>query len=221
MRTLRRKQASRRRRRIVKTLAGDRGVEWGYARERLPRGSGWVLDLGPMPDAQMSMFAIEQGYDVIAVGMESLDVAHERLTYIRQDFLTVQLELKFDYVLNVSTIEHFGLGRYTDPVGPDFDLKAMAKLRGLMESGGVQLLTCPVGRDAVIGHWHRVYGEERLPRLLEGYRVKEELYWAKTANDREWVSVPKAAALAEEPGRPPVDNMIELSYALGCFTLCL
>jgi hypothetical protein len=219
MRNLRRKAGRRRRVRVRKTLAGDRGVEWGYVRERLPKGEGWVLDFGPMSDAQMSMYAIAQGYDVIAVGMEHLDVGHERLTYIQQDFLTVQLEVQFDWVINASTIEHVGLGRYGDPVGPDLDLQAMAKLRGLMKPGGIQLMTCPIGKDASIGHWHRVYGAERLPRLLEGYQVREELYWVKTANDREWVSCPKGTALAEEPGRPPVDNMIELSYGLGCFML--
>ena len=80
-----------------------------------------------------------------------------------------------DPVLNL--IEHVGLaGRYGSPDDADGDLHAMAKMAGLLKPGGDMVLSIPIGRDAVYAPWHRVYGEQRLPQLLERWNVAEESY---------------------------------------------
>jgi hypothetical protein len=55
----------------------------------------------------------------------------------------------------------------------------MAKMRQLLKHGGKMLLTIPVGQDALYPSSHRVYGRERLPRLLDGYIVEKKEYWIK------------------------------------------
>lgn len=184
----------------------------------MPRGDGLVLDVGPMSGFVLSVDALAKGHRVVAVGLEHLDVP-DGVRYIRRDILSVNLEERFDYVLNASTTEHIGLGRYGDPIGGDFDLQAMKRLWEWTKPGGRQYLTVPVGRDAVVGEYHRVYGWERLPRLLEGYRVVEQAYYAKPRSN-EYEQVSKQEAMAVEPVQPPVDNIIELYYAIGCFVLC-
>lgn len=203
-----------------KTLAGDRGIEWDWSFEHLPAGSGQVLDVGPMANFVLSQDALKKGYSVVAIGLEHLQVP-EGISYIRHNFLTVDIDTKFDYILNISTIEHVGLTRYGAPRNLDGDLQAMAKLRTLMKPGARHLLTCPIGRDAVVGDYHRVYGHERLPRLLEGYRVLKQAYWVKADDDSQWLSCSKERALAEAPVMPPVPSIIELCYALGGYVLCL
>jgi len=54
---------------------------------------------------------------------------------------------------------------------PDGDLDAMGILRELLAPGGRMILTIPVGRDQICGPYHRIYGEDRLPRLLDGFGV--------------------------------------------------
>src|SRR5436189_272371 len=51
----------------------------------------------------------------------------------------------------------------------------MAILDEMMAPGARQILTCPVGKDAVCAPLHRIYDEQRLPRLLDGYDVPEDL----------------------------------------------
>ena len=172
-----------------------------------------------MDGFQSSRDAREKGYQVIAVGVEHL-AAPEGVTYIQHDFLTADVGVKFDYILDVSTIEHVGLGRYGDPPSPDGDLQAMLKLRTLMKPDARHIMTCPIGQDAVIGHYHRVYGHKRLPRLLEGYEVLEQSFRAKDDAD-EWQEVSKERALAEVPVKLPVVDILHLYYALGLFVLCL
>jgi len=205
------------------TLAGDRGIEWGFVIDNLPAiGTGRrVLDFGPMDGFVLSVNARDKGYAVVAVGLEDI-APPERVQYIRQDILTVEFDEPFDYILNASTTEHVGLGRYGDPVGEDLDLAAMRKLREWMrlDGDGVQFLTVPMGVDAVVGHYHRVYGKHRLPRLLEGYAVLREQYYVKADDDSHWVSCSKERALSEVPGQVAKPSMLNLSYALGCFVLC-
>ena len=92
----------------------------------------------------------------------------------------------------------------------DGDLAAMRKLRDLAKPGGTMLLTIPVGRDAVFAPLHRVYGEERLPRLLEGWAIEEQEFWVKQA-DGCWAQVRRSDALALRPQA--------MLYGLGLFVL--
>jgi hypothetical protein len=72
------------------------------------------------------------------------------------------------------------------------------------------LLTVPVGRDAVFPPLHRVYGSERLCKLLDGYVVEKEEYWVKNIQNA-WILTDKQVALARE-AQPRL-------YGLGCFVL--
>lgn len=57
-------------------------------------------------------------------------------------------------------------GRYGDPLNPDADLEAMARVRSILKPGGLLLLTVPVGPDVLVFNLHRRYGPARLPLLL-------------------------------------------------------
>jgi hypothetical protein len=56
---------------------------------------------------------------------------------------------------------------------------------------------------------HRVYGEQRLPRLLDGFRADETQFWAK--QDGAWRAVDRAVALGVAGSAS--------FYALGLFVL--
>lgn len=180
----------------------------------LPVQQGWVLDLGPEPKAELSRLAISRGYTVIAVGLEPVQRHRGGLTFVCADLMMLSFPVKFDWILNISTIEHFGLaGRYGITENkPDHDLDAMHKLLGLLWPTGRMILTIPVGMDAVFKPWHRVYGPTRLPKLLEGWKIVEQNYWAKLAGDR-YEPVSRAVALAQTPLPHP------FYYGVGTFVL--
>lgn len=200
------------------SLKGDRKIEWGYAKQRLPEGKGFLLDIGPAPaNPKPARIAASRGYDVVAVGLEKPEYVHQRFTFIHGDFLEVDIPWTFDWVLNISTIEHFGLaGRYgVTENNPGADLLGMEKARTLMKPDAKMLLTIPVGLDNVMSFRHRIYGEKRLPELLQGYRILEELYWAKFDGENVFVPTDKEIALATVPTLDPS------YYALGAFTLTI
>lgn len=201
------------------TLAGDRKFEYGYANANLPVGKGRVLDVGPTIKAPMSRLAVQRGYtDVVAIGLGDSAVAfeHPNFTFVVADLVTLHMKRKYNWILNISSIEHFGLaGRYGVTIRNDnADLQGMAKLQTLMWPHSKMLLTIPIGMDSVIKHYHRVYGRERLPQLLDGYHILNEQFWAKTKKDDVYRPVTKQIALNAIPITGPPNY-----YALGAFTL--
>ena len=195
-------------------LAGDRDIEWSWIASQMPAGPGEALDFGP-GGSYLGLIAARRGFNVTAVDLEAVKwcYIHHRLRFIQGDILKLPLpEGHFDLVLNCSTVEHVGLaGRYgVIHSRSDGDLEAMSRLRELMKPDSIMLLTIPVGRDAVFAPLHRVYGLERLPKLLNGYIVEREEYWVKNERN-EWVLIDRQGALAREPQ--------ERLYGLGCFVL--
>ncbi|ULT87697.1 hypothetical protein L3Y34_007099 [Caenorhabditis briggsae] len=76
---------------------------------------------------------------------------------------------KYDFAASFSTIEHFGLGRYGDPIDPIGDLREMLKIRCTLKKGGIFFLGLPIGMDALQFNAQRIYGSMRLAMLLYGF----------------------------------------------------
>jgi len=86
----------------------------------------------------------------------------------------------------------------------------MELFKRILRKGKIMILTIPVGQDQVYSPLHRVYGEERLPKLLRGWEVLREEYWAKDENNC-WNQVDMSEALTTKPKG--------FYYCLGLFVL--
>jgi hypothetical protein len=53
--------------------------------------------------------------------------------------------------------EHFGLGRYTDPIDPDACFKAMAAIQRVLRPGGHLYFSVPVGAERLEFNAQRVF----------------------------------------------------------------
>ncbi|MBI3912597.1 MAG: DUF268 domain-containing protein [Chloroflexi bacterium] len=201
--------------RSVLDLAGDRFIEWAWVAAHVPDHPGTVLDFG-CGDAFLGLTAAIRGAN--AVGFDRLPLnlpyAPEHLQIQTGDILDFDFGgAEFDIIINCSSIEHVGLGgRYGSSESPDGDLIAMRKLRRLLKKPhGIMLLTLPVGKDAVFRPLHRVYGNQRLPALLEGFSIRKKEFWSKRPGRNVWIQVHEEEALATRPS--------ESFYGLGCFVL--
>jgi SAM-dependent methyltransferase len=198
----------------ARDLSGDSDIEWSWVAARIPQGTGEAIDFG-CGESPLGVVAAHAGFRVTAVdlGTVTWPYRHERLTFLQGDILELPLEEeRFTLVINCSAIEHVGIaGRYGVTEGrADGDLAAMARLRSLLRPGGLMLLTIPVGSDAVFAPWHRVYGADRLPKLLQGFDVEIREFWLKDPENR-WARGEERTVLAA-PSR-------ERLYGLGCFVL--
>jgi SAM-dependent methyltransferase len=179
-------------------LDGDRDVEWSWVAARIPESVGKVLDFGA-GNSFLSMIAALKGNDVTAVDMGPCNwlYDHKSVKYVQGDLVKMDFAKEtFDLVINCSVIEHVGLaGRYGyDEDTGDGDMECMDYIKKITKSGGRMLLTLPIGKDAVFAPMHRVYGNERLPKLLNGWSIESEEYWVKPGINK-WQETDKKTAL--------------------------
>lgn len=202
-------------------IDGERHVEWSFISAEMPEGPGQALEFG-CEHGYLSLMAARKRFHVVAVDLEpqSFVWRHPEVEFRQGDLLGLTLrENSFDLIINCSSVEHVGVaGRYGISVSDnDGDIHVMQRLAQLLRPTGVLLMTAPCGRDAVMAPWCRVYGRERLPRLLAPFRIETETYWIKDAENR-WVVSDRATALNFKPLYDP-SNGYACAYALGGFAL--
>lgn len=82
---------------------------------------------------------------------------------------------QYDVIIQISSIEHSGLGRYGDYIDPTGDLKTMEQFHKHLSDDGIVIWCSPVhGKDYLGWNVHRVYGPIRLPLIFKNF---EELEW--------------------------------------------
>ena len=192
-------------------LVGEKIIDWGWICVHLPPGPKRALEIG-CGESPIIPAMLARGYDVTGVDLDaSITTAVNGFGFVCGDFNAIELVPGFDLVIACSAIEHFGLaGRYGSKPDEDADLSAMRKIHALLAPSGQMLLTIPIGTDVVHRPWHRVYGPERLPLLIDGFTVTEARFWAK-APWQPWYETTMQHALHQ-----PV---VLQRYALGQFVL--
>lgn len=88
------------------------------------------------------------------------------------------------------TIEHFGLGRYGDPIDWDGHLKGLANLTTLLRPGGKFYFSTPIGPGRIEFNAHRVFNLRHLLEILtRDYVVDHFSYEDDHLNFREHVEI--------------------------------
>jgi hypothetical protein len=116
-----------------------------------------------------AMAVWQQARHVYVVDYNKPICNHEKITVLSHEDLR-EKQIQFDCAISFSSFEHDGLGRYGDPISPFGDLEAMSCARQMLRDDGLLFLGVPLGKDALVWNAHRIYGQERLPLLLKGWR---------------------------------------------------
>ena len=83
---------------------------------------------------------------------------HENIKFRQADLMSSQDLRKTDSLSCLHAIEHFGLGRYTDPIDVDGHNKGITNLVNLVEENGRMYISFPIGKsDEVHFNAHRVF----------------------------------------------------------------
>lgn len=67
--------------------------------------------------------------------------------------------------------EHFGLGRYSDPIDPSACFKFMASLERVLAPGGRLYFSVPIGRERVEFNAHRVFAARTILSAFAGLEL--------------------------------------------------
>lgn len=130
----------------------------------------------------------------------------------RQADLMNPSESLADYCDSLSclhALEHFGLGRYGDPIDPHGYAVGLANMAKILRPGGLYYLSVPIGRERVEFNAHRIFDPHSLVRLAatNGLLVREFA----------WIG-PSRALIQSSGPEQDMDELGKLRYALGIFT---
>lgn len=101
------------------------------------------------------------------------------VTFRQVDFMQLPDELieYTDSISSLHVIEHFGLGRYGDPLDVNGHLKALDNIYRVLKPGGRFYFSTPVStRQGIVFNAHRVFRVDYLVRLFE-QRYAIDNFW--------------------------------------------
>jgi SAM-dependent methyltransferase len=96
---------------------------------------------------------------VTVIDIRTMQSKVQGLTFI-QDDATYLRHFENDSVDSISSLhaaEHFGLGRYSDPVDPDACFRFIDNLQRVLRPGGRLYFSVPIGRERLEFNAHRVF----------------------------------------------------------------
>lgn len=117
------------------------------------------VDIGSRIDGFVAHVAAFRPIEIIDVRPLG-DVGHKNIRFLQADLMKEDHRLDgiTDSLSCLNAIEHFGLGRYGDPITPDGHLRGFANLLRMLKPGGRLYISFPIGpRTEVLFNAHRVF----------------------------------------------------------------
>ena len=115
-------------------------------------------DIGSRIDGFVAHVASFRKIKVIDI--RTLNINIENMEFIQADMMSKlpdDLIESADSVSCLHTIEHFGLGRYGDPINADGHLKGFINLLSILKPEGVLYFATPIGPQRIEFNAHRVF----------------------------------------------------------------
>ncbi len=105
-------------------------------------------------------------------------------------------------------LEHFGLGRYGDPIDPLGHEKGLANMAHLLRRGGIFYLSVPIGRECVEFNANRIFD----PRTILALAQRNALSLRRLVVIR-----PGKEGEEVNPDVEVLNELAEQTYGLGIF----
>ncbi len=168
------------------------------------------VDVGSRVDGFVAHVASFRTIEVLDIRPQDAKVRNIIFRQINLMTLPPDLKNYCDSLSCLHAIEHFGLGRYGDPLDFEGHIKGLDNLHALLKPGGTLYLSCPIGPQRIEFNAHRVFSVRYMLSLFEGrFRLRRFSY------------VDDAGDLHEdiEMRDDPVDRNFGCYYGCGIFEL--
>ena len=154
------------------------------------------VDVGSRVDGFVGHVAVFREIEVFDI--RPLSTTAKAISFRQLDIM-IPLPVEFgDYCDSLSclhALEHFGLGRYGDPIDSRGHEKALANLSKLLKPGGTLYISVPIGPQRIEYNAHRVFAVRTIPELLAtGFDLESFAYVDDIGAIHEDIDVSEIAA---------------------------
>jgi len=136
------------------------------------------VDVGSRIDGFIAHLAIVREVEILDIRPLANDIPN--IKFVRADMmgeLDPSLVECCDSLSCLHAIEHFGLGRYGDPINFDGHLVGLNNLRRILKPGGKFYLSAPIGPQRIEFNGHRIFAlRYLLDQLGDSYRLDSFSY---------------------------------------------
>ncbi len=135
------------------------------------------LDIGSRTDGFVAHVASFREIEVMDIRPQEIDI--ENISFTQADLMILSEELieAYDSISSLHVIEHFGLGRYGDPIDYYGHLKAVANITKMLKPQGKFYFSTPIGNQRVEFNAHRIFSVAYLLSLFkDDYKVERFSY---------------------------------------------
>jgi hypothetical protein len=146
------------------------------ARKIFSRAPRSHIDVGSRVDGFVAHLLVFMPVQIIDI--RPLQTSISRLSFIRDD-ATKLTRLASNSVESLSSLhaaEHFGLGRYSDPVDPAACFEFMTSLERVLAPGGSLYFSVPVGRERLEFNAHRIFAPQTIVESFPNLRLDSFSY---------------------------------------------
>ena len=97
--------------------------------------------------------------DVTLIDIRPLDVEIKGLDFIRADATNLEgiEDNSIESLSSLCALEHFGLGRYGDPIDPEACFKCFDAIQRKVKLGGYVYISVPIGKEHLEFNAHRIF----------------------------------------------------------------
>lgn len=136
------------------------------------------VDIGSRTDGFVAHVAVFRPIEIIDIRPQHSHV--ENVSFLQADLMNPlpnHLVHCCDSMSSLHAIEHFGLGRYGDPIDPGGYLKALDNFYRMLKTGGIFYFSVPLGPQRIEFNAQRVFSLRYLLSLVQPkFRVIEFAY---------------------------------------------
>lgn len=139
-------------------------------------------DIGSRIDGFIA-HVLSYGVPVKMIDIRSFPVKIDGLTTVIGDATNMEQfeDDSIDSLSALCSLEHFGLGRYGDPIDPEACYKCFASIQKKMKAGGKLYISVPIGKERLQFNAHRIFYART---IIESFDKMQLLEFACTANGR-------------------------------------
>lgn len=125
------------------------------------------VDVGSRVDGFVAHVAAYRKIEVLDI--RPMDSNIRNIEFKQVDLMNLPPEMSgyCDSLSCLHVIEHFGLGRYGDPIDFEGHIKGLNSLHTLLKQSGTLYLSCPIGPQRIEFNAHRVFAVQYLLSLFE------------------------------------------------------
>lgn len=131
-------------------------------------------DIGSRVDGFISHL-LSFGQDVTLIDVRPLDQKVEGVQFVHSDATELSgiEDESIESISALCSLEHFGLGRYGDPIDPEACFKAFEAINRKVKRGGRVFISVPIGQDHVEFNGCRIFYAETIKNAFKEMELVE------------------------------------------------